>query len=606
MIRTLAICLIALFSSTAFAGEDVTLYDSTGRVLAPSQIGRASVRETCGACHDVDEQAKSLHFNKGEGSPDPESSECLSCHVPTKNAFNPDGTLRRAVSPTTSESCADCHSDSADKHAAGVHGRPDKRPGDHPTCHSCHGSAHAVKPLAGVSRARKAELCGGCHSDSARMARYGSSSEAVSSYEASFHGKSLLRFSKEESATCTDCHSHHDVREATDCDSGTNSANIQKTCAECHPGAKMNFCMSGANHLRLKMDKSIVLHLEDMFFKTLTMGTMLFLMGLIALDLRRKVFCGTCAPESGRFIASLIAASFCSMVVGLAMAFGGVRGAEWAWIASVGFAALAFLAHFVRRKPHKPAMKGEKLYSRFTVSQRVQHICLAASFTILVLTGMPLRFAHVEWSHYLHLLFGGFEGARIAHRVAAVVMAGTWIWHFFFLLYRWRNAGFSFRSWTMWPTRKDFADFIDTVRYGLGLRDAPPRYDRFQFREKFDYFAVYWGMPVMVFSGLVLWFPVFFGNRLTDLGLGMAYIAHSDEALLALLAILIWHLYNTHFDPDHFPMSEVWYSGVLTESDMEREHPIEKAALDAASASEAPSPPDPRAHTPGRSPGTGE
>jgi len=195
---------------------------------------------------------------------------------------------------------------------------------------------------------------------------------------------------------------------------------------------------------------------------------------------------------------------------------------------------------------------------------------------------MPLRYAQVGWSHYLNLLFGGFEGARIAHRCAAALMTGTWVWHFFFLLYRWRKAGLSLKSWTMMPTRKDFVDFLDTIKYGLGLRSQRPDYDRFQFREKFDYFAVYWGMPIMVLSGLVLWFPVFFGNRLTDLGLGVAYIAHSDEGLLAFLAILIWHLYNVHLDPEHFPMNAVWYSGVVAESAMERDHPVEKAGLDAA------------------------
>ena len=247
----------------------------------------------------------------------------------------------------------------------------------------------------------------------------------------------------------------------------------------------------------------------------------------------------------------------------------------------------ALSVYFLRREPVKKKETG-KLYQRFTVSQRAQHICLAISFVVLVLTGMPLRFAHVGWSHYLHLLFGGFEGARIAHRAAAVLMTGTWIWHCVYLLYRWKKASFSFKSWTMWPSRQDFVDLFDTVKYGLGLRKEPPHYDRFQFREKFDYFAVYWGMPIMVLSGLVLWFPVYFGNALSELGVGIAYIAHSDEALLAFLAIMIWHLYNTHFDPEHFPMSRAWYSGVLTESEMEREHPAEKKRLDAVAAHEKP------------------
>jgi formate dehydrogenase subunit gamma len=307
---------------------------------------------------------------------------------------------------------------------------------------------------------------------------------------------------------------------------------------------------------------------------------MLLLLGVVALDLRRKVFGAGHTPRSGRAVAVLVAVSFCAMIAGFAMAVGKVGGSEWAWVAGLALMAAAFADYSVRKKP---AVEKERLYQRLSLAQRAQHICLAASFIVLVLTGMPLKFAHVGWSHYLHILFGGFAGARIAHRIAAVVMTTTWLWHGVYLLYRWDKAGFSLRSWTMWPTRKDFVDFVDTVKHYAGLRKEPPQYARFNWKEKFDYFAVYWGMPIMVLSGLVLWFPVFFGNRLTDLGLGVAYIAHSDEALLAFMAILMWHLYNAHFDPEHFPMSSVWLSGELTESEIEREHPLEKAKLDSAS-----------------------
>jgi cytochrome b subunit of formate dehydrogenase len=578
---TVILSLFAAFClwTAALAGEDVTLYDGSGKVLKPSQINRVSIRKTCGDCHDVDAKARSLHFNKGEAKPDPEASDCLSCHMPGKNAFNADGTVTKMVSDTSNETCASCHSDVIDAVKASVHGRADKVAGDHPGCKSCHGgNPHAIKPVASLTRRAKAEMCSGCHRVDARMKRYGVVPSAVGSYEQSFHGKALLRFGKEKSAGCTDCHGYHGVIPLTNGASFADREKLLGICAKCHPGAKADFCMSGASHMRLKIDSSIILRLEDLFFKALTYGTMAFLMGMIALDLRRKVFSRDRVPESGRFITVLIALSFSALVAGLVLGVIRAQGAEWAWVASVALMAVALAVHFIVRKPRK-VEKRERLYLRFSLSQRAQHICLAVSFTVLVLTGMPLRYAQVGWSHYLQLLFGGFDGARIAHRVAAVILTGTWIWHFIFLLYRWRVADFTLSSWTMMPTKKDFTDFFDTVKYGLGLRETPPQYDRFHFREKFDYFAVYWGMPVMVLSGAVLWFPVFFGNRLTDLGLGVAYIAHSDEALLALLAILVWHLYNTHFDPDHFPMSTVWYSGVLTESQMEREHPIEKSRL---------------------------
>ena len=544
--------------------------------MSPSQINKVSIRQTCGDCHDVDQLARSLHFNRSEAVPDPEKSDCLSCHLPKKNAFAPNGMIIRTIAVKSVESCAECHSDVADEIAASPHGRPDKHAADHPTCVTCHGgNPHDIKPTSAIGRKGKVALCSSCHSQSKLMGRYGLSSEAVSSYEQSFHGKAFIRFGKQKSAVCTDCHGYHEVMDLSKRD----GRELIRVCSQCHPGARRSFAVSGASHLRLRIDRSIILKLEDLFFKALTLGVMLLLFGMVALDLRRKAFSRDYVPRSGRAVAVLVSASFASMVAGIAMAVFGIKGAEWTWIAAIAIMLSAFVAWLAQREPGK---REGRLYRRFNLMFRAQHICLMISFTVLVLTGMPLKFAHVGWSHYLHILFGGFDGARLAHRIAAIILTATWVWHGLYLFYLWWKASFSLKSWTMWPTKQDFVDFFQTIKFGLGLCPEPPRYGRFNWKEKFDYFAVYWGMPIMVVSGLVLWFPVYFGNRLTDLAIAAAYIAHSDEALLAFLAILMWHLYNTHFDPDHFPMSSVWYSGVLTEEEKEREHPLEKAQLNGA------------------------
>lgn len=556
--------------------------DRAGRYLSPAQLSQVNIEKTCGGeCHELKDHAKSLHFNRGETHPDPEDSDCLSCHLPRKGAFDAKGRIVQTVAVHDDRNCVDCHSDSADDLAECSHSRPGKQAGDHPGCGTCHGgNPHDIKPVASVTKREWTLLCGSCHANEARMNRYGVDPDAVSSYEHSFHGKALLRFGVDESAGCIDCHGYHKVLPSSDEASPTSDSNVVQTCRKCHEGAGRNFSVSGATHLHLKAERTLLLKLEMIFFKALLVGTMAFLLALIALDLRRKVLAAK-RPQSGRLVASLVALSFLSISLSLVLGLMHRSGAQWAMVACLVFLVAAFVMYYARGKHRQ--RRGEKLYERLTLSQRAQHICLAVSFTVLVLTGMPLKFAGVGWSHYLHLLFGGFEGARIAHRIAAILLSGTWIWHFLFLLYRWRQAGFSFSSWTMWPSRKDLADLWGTVKYGLSLQKQLPAFDRFHFREKFDYFAVYWGMPVMVFSGLVLWFPVFFGNRLPELALGMAYIAHSEEAVLAFLAIAIWHLYNVHLDPEHFPMSQVWYSGVTTESHMRREHPLEKKRVDAAS-----------------------
>jgi cytochrome b subunit of formate dehydrogenase len=339
--------------------------------------------------------------------------------------------------------------------------------------------------------------------------------------------------------------------------------------------------MSGANHLRLKIKEQPILHLEEVLFQFLTVGTILFLLGGVTLDLKTMVFSRGAAPKAGRPVALLIGLSFLGVVAALGLAYFRVgRAAEWSFVAAVILMALAFLLYLLRPRRTEPSTPAQPVYPRFTVAQRVQHALLAISFTLLAVTGMPLRFATVDWLKAIYLIFGGLSGARIVHRVSAVVMIITWVWHTIYLLFRWKRAGFTFKSWTMAPNLKDVADFITVSKYYFGLTKEEPKYDRFQFREKFDYFAVYWGMPIMVFSGLVLWFPIYFGNRLPEIGLSVAYIAHSDEAVLAFLAIVLWHFYNTHFNPDNFPMSRTFYTGTKTREEMEREHALELDRID--------------------------
>jgi cytochrome b subunit of formate dehydrogenase len=223
---------------------------------------------------------------------------------------------------------------------------------------------------------------------------------------------------------------------------------------------------------------------------------------------------------------------------------------------------------------------GERHFLRFSLFQRLQHIALFVSFILLSLTGLPLRFPEVGWLGAVYGIFGGLQAARLVHRVSAVVMIVVGLVHVGYLLALLvRHRGRVFDAWPMIPNGKDACDWWHTTRYYLGLSPELPPYDRFSFREKFDYFAVFWGLPVMMFSGLVLWFPVWFGNRLPDLAIGIAYIMHSDEAILAIAAIVVWHFYNVHYNPAKFPMNRVWLTGTLSEEEIRKEHPLEYERL---------------------------
>jgi formate dehydrogenase subunit gamma len=225
--------------------------------------------------------------------------------------------------------------------------------------------------------------------------------------------------------------------------------------------------------------------------------------------------------------------------------------------------------------PREAFLRQER-FERFSLNQRIQHILLFSSLILLVITGFPLKYPEVEWLGAIYYLTGGPVGARIIHRIAAVVMLLVFVYHniyIFHLVYR-GKIGLK-EILLMVPSPKDVKDLIKNIRYFVGLSTERPNFDRFSYIEKFDYWAVYWGMFIMGISGMVLWFPEFCTQFVKLDIIRIAYIAHSDEALLAFLAISCWHMYNVHLCPRHFPMNRVWYKGWITREQMLEEHPLE-------------------------------
>jgi cytochrome b subunit of formate dehydrogenase len=356
----------------------------------------------------------------------------------------------------------------------------------------------------------------------------------------------------------------------------TNRANADKLCSkpDCHPGAKTNFAMSGANHLRLKIKEDVVLRTIDLFFRSLTICVIGFMLGGIGLDLRRKVF-GPHPPKCGRPVGLLIVASFASLLTAIGCAaFSIATVATRALLAAVVLLGVAYVLYFATRKKGVASAPVKK-HRRFSKTQRIQHIALMICFTTLIMTGLPQRFSDVLWLRSVYQFIGGLSGAREIHRVAAIGLISVFVWHTTDLFIRWAKLGFKLNALTMLPTKKDALDFLHMSECYLGLRKEEPRFDRFQFKQKMDYLAEYWGVPLMVVTGFIMWFPIYWANRLPEIALSAALVAHGWEATLAFLAIIAWHIYNEHFNPDAFPMSKVWLTGELTEEEMLREHPLE-------------------------------
>ena len=225
----------------------------------------------------------------------------------------------------------------------------------------------------------------------------------------------------------------------------------------------------------------------------------------------------------------------------------------------------------------------ERQFIRFTRLQRILHICMIVSFLSLALTGLTLKFSYTKWAAVLSHLLGGFESAGYIHRSAAVVMFGVLITH---LVDVYRLKKREHGSWralllgpsSMLPTRRDFAEFVGTLKWFVGQGERPA-YGRWTYWEKFDYFAVFWGIAVIGSTGLTLWFPVFFTRFLPGSFLNVATIIHSDEALLATGFIFTVHFFNTHLRPEKFPMDITIFTGRMPLEELERDKPREYEAL---------------------------
>ncbi len=217
----------------------------------------------------------------------------------------------------------------------------------------------------------------------------------------------------------------------------------------------------------------------------------------------------------------------------------------------------------------------ETYFRRFSVRQRVEHVAMMVLFTVLSLTGFPQKFSEAGWARSLVELLGGIGATRTIHRFSGWVFSVLLLLHLglaLATLVRRRNV-----SLTMVPVRKDFKDAIVTLKYYLGLEKAHAKFDRFDYRQKFEYWGLIFGSILMVRTGVVLYFPVAVAQWLPGQVIPASKVAHSNEGLMAFLVVIVWHIYNAHLNPDVFPFDTSIFTGKISRERMEKEHPLELA-----------------------------
>ncbi len=499
-----------------------------GKTDLRSIAGQFQVDHTCSGCH-----AKKEITDRHLRMPSPEFVNRYQSSVHGRGVH-----LKGLV---VSATCSDCH---------GAHGI---LPGIDPsssvhrnaiptTCSRCHvgifqdweKSAHGK---AWSSGGQKGPVCTDCHKAHGvgealsgafqlKMAQEcgGCHEKEASSYGDTFHGQSTS-LGYVVAAQCSDCHTPHRNLPKEDPESTVHPANLIATCGKCHPGANANFVQYDPHLDPHDKGQSALVYWVNLLMTWLLLGT---------------------------------------------FSFWGLHTFLWLQRAIIGVA---------RKEITKPVASG-KYVRRFSRAVIVTHIVIVVSFLGLVATGIPLRYHYTAWAKGLGAILGGVEVARYFHRVFAIATFGYAAWHLGFVAWHAlvkRKLGLLWGPESLVPRWKDVVDFKDNFRWFLYL-GKPPRYGRWTYFEKFDYFAVFWGIPVIGLSGLVLWFPAFFAKFLPGTAFSVATIVHGEEALLAAGFIFTFHFFHNHLRPENFPMDVSVFTGKVPLERFEHERPEEYEA----------------------------
>jgi len=239
-------------------------------------------------------------------------------------------------------------------------------------------------------------------------------------------------------------------------------------------------------------------------------------------------------------------------------------------------------------KTGKEAATG-RYFQRFTRAQRSLHAVLFTTFLGLAATGLPLRFSESIWARGLAGFVGGFGAILFVHKFCALALTVAFLVHVKDIFTRaWfrREKGIFWGATSMVGNWKDVKDLLGHLRWMVGL-GPKPKFERYAYWEKFDYWAVFWGMIVIGFSGYAMWFAPFFAHFLPGWALNAVLVIHSEEGLLAILFIFSIHFVNTHLRPDSFPMDLVIFTGVESEEEFKHKRPLEYQRLKAEGKLEA-------------------
>ncbi len=512
-----------------------------------SPVFKLNLASTCAQCHTNQAMAEKFHIKYPQVAAQYQDSihgrklaqglvvapSCADCHGvhDIKRSTIPGSPI---APENVAKTCGKCHLGVEQTYEASVHGQMSANGHTNaPVCTTCH-SAHEIElPKSGHFKFTSDQKCGKCHED------------RLLHYRDTYHGKAMQLGKPNvaaDVAACYDCHGHHDVLPPSNPKSRLSATNILATCQTCHPGATAGFTQYQPHANPLDRKNYPLLH---------------------------AVFVGMTA-----------------LVIGVFVFFG---AHTLSWLIRAIYLYLNDTKTF--REAKIEIQEDDEWFTRFAPMDRFLHFLVVTSFLLLVITGMPLKFYYTDWAKTMFSIIGGPDTARVLHRFGALVTFLYFGLHLASVAGKaWRGRGtlrdpatgkFAIkRLWgavfgpdSMIPTLQDGKDFVAHNKWFFG-KGPRPQFDRWTYWEKFDYFAVFWGVFIIGASGMIMWFPVFFTKFLPGWIINIALIVHSDEALLAAGFIFSIHFFNTHFRIEKFPMDTVIFSGRISKAELlhERKH----------------------------------
>jgi cytochrome b subunit of formate dehydrogenase/mono/diheme cytochrome c family protein len=507
-----------------------------------SPVFKLNLPATCAKCHSNAELMKEYQIKLPQAAAQymdsihgqalikmglivaPSCDDCHGVHD-IKRAVDRDSPINHA---NVAKTCGKCHYGVEKTYDQSIHGqllaRGDPRG---PVCTDCHTAHDIVNPEGNNFKAISDERCGKCHAD------------RLAGYRDTYHGKAMALGKPNaapEVAACYDCHGYHDILPPSDPRSRLSKTNILATCQQCHPSATIKFTEYKPHANPMDAKHYPLLHAVFLGMTGLLIGTFAFF-GLHTI----------------------------------------------LWLVRIVYLYLHDSKKF--REAKIKTQTDDEWFTRFVPFERFLHFLVVSSFLLLVVTGMPLKFYYTGWAKAIFSIIGGPDTARTLHRFGAIITFFYFGLHLTALARKaWKGrtslrdpAGGGFKLQRLWsvlfgpdsmmPTFQDWRDFVAHNKWFFG-KGPKPQFDRWTYWEKFDYFAVFWGVAIIGCSGLVMWFPTFFTRFLPGWIINVALLVHSDEALLAAGFIFSIHFFNTHFRIEKFPMDTVIFSGRVSKTEM--------------------------------------